>query len=245
MKKKLICVLFVIISLFGLSSCGVSLNKIVTKEELEEFINEKDEYFNEIENNGYSYKFDYTYKYKYGKNKQTVKATGKANYSPTGYNKSEFYIKEKISQTYEQFYNNRIVKTKVSATVESVYVGGILYNKANTKVSSKFNTTKENIKEKSYTFSSDLEEYQNYIESIIDMDIYGEDTYIIIKGNSLVLVYSTFYEHVEVTMKFKDNKLSSIKYYVVTSDSTLKMNVKIVDSVTITEPSNPDDYKNV
>lgn len=254
MKKTLVFLLLVCVTLFTLTGCGkgVSTKKLATEDEIEEFFEDKYDALYEMTEEKYSFSFEYSSSSKFEEGADSgsakIKYEGRVIIDKEKPEKSALYVKG--SQTSKGVEYGSEGKTKYSgkAKVEYIIFDEVSYEAI--EVTEKNGESKyvESHKEKIdveeeaalYAIMSRLQTCQiGNFESFFE----GEQYYI--DGDKCLVVTSTASRHVEVTLKFEKDELVSISVLQKSYNSKTEIEIKFGDVKSISKPKNASKYKDM
>lgn len=254
MKKTLVFLLLVCLSLFTLTGCGkgVSTEKAATEDEKEDFFEDKLEELEEMFEDEISFSFKNVTKTetKEGADSSSNKTIteGRAIISYEDVEDSSFYVKETITEKSVEYGSQGKVKSSTKGTIETTLVNLILYVATDGTMKSGESVHKVDGKEK-----TDLEEAStNALINILgkvtkyaNPESYFDGERVYIDGDKCLIVQSTSESHIETTLTFDGNTLVSVeiieKAYGYESETTIKYG----DVKEISKPKDASKYKSV
>ena len=248
MKKIIKYVFVLVLCILTLTSCGsVNTKNKASEEEIKEFFENKEEHLEKLNQNGYSYVFDMQYEMKEKNNSYeaiiNAKSSGSIQVSPNDYSNNKFDITTTTKTKAVKYDNSGKIKQKSTTTSKLIYVDRVLYNYTKEKVKSEDYNSKSSKKTISSNYYSYLQEINKYFDEILDNANSYTNALIFIDGNKLTIVSSTYEEHCEITMKFKNNELKSIEYLIISNNNKLEMSIELCEIDSINKPSDYLEYE--
>lgn len=251
MKKTLVFLLFVCISLFTLTGCGkgVSTKKLATEEEYEEYMEDKLDALEEMFEEEFSYSFKCVIKTKKAdatsEYTQTRKIEGRVSVDMNDLEKTSAYVKTTTTLKGTEYSKSGKNRVSTKGTIERTVVDGKFYELC--EVTQKHGESKyEDFTKTKYEIPENivLEQIITMIDGIgFEKSFDGEKIYI--DGDKCLLVTSTLNEHREITLKFNGDKLESVQYVLKTNTTETKIAIEYGKIKSISKPSKSSEYKNI
>ena len=253
MKKTLLFLLLVCISLFTLTGCGkgVSTKQMATEDEIEEFFKDKLEAMAEMfeEEMTYSFKMSYKRTFAEGADEgtETYKSKGRVSIDVEDLENSSIYVK--TTTTIKGVEYGSEGKTKVSGkdVEESTLVQGVLYTSVESSYKEGESESKSSSKTKvevegSAAVSSVIAKLVGNVGSVENL-INGEQIYI--DGDKCLIVSSTTESHTEVTLVFDGDELVSAHVETKSYNYEYELDIEYGKIKSISKPSNASKYESV
>ena len=250
MKKTLVFLLLVCISLFTLTGCGkVSTKKAATEDEIEEFFEDKFDAFEEMMEDGYSFSFKYSEKRdaKRGSSSSSykMKAEGRVTIDPDKMEKSAMYAKGSMTSKGVSYGEEGKVKSSSKQKIEVTVVNETLYEALEYTEKDGESKWEGSTKEKTDVedrVSSTIASYLSQVGiSNLSNFFIGNQYYI--DGDKCLVITSTTEGHSEVLLKFDGDDLESIQVLKKSYGYEAELTIKFGKVKSISKPSNSSKYK--
>ena len=251
MKKRFIYLAFIFAFVFSLAGCskGSSLDKslIATPDQLEDLEKDLEDIFDELHDQDViSFEFVSEAKADYvGRENIQVgktKTTGSAKYDIE--NPEDSSIQANVSYEYTSTYYDAVAG-KVSTSYK--------YEKEEIVVKEKtYRHVKETEKGNESTYEEETwKRYDEYYPSIsfnsylsyLTLSTFMNADYVVVDGDNITAVYSTYESHREITIVLEGDEIVSLSVYSLSNGMEENLEVTFVDSVSISKPDNASDYE--
>lgn len=251
MKKTLIFLLLVCVSLFTLTGCGkgVSTKKAATEDEFDDFIEDKLDAFQELLEDDFSMEIKYSFsnESKTGSNslKEKTKVEGRMIFDGNKPEKSSFYYKITATASSVEYGKEGKVKGSEKYKEECTLTDETLYRSVET--SSKLGESKwsESYKEKTDVEDNVSVALMGFLSQFGVNDFLsfftGNQKYI--DGDKCLLITSTPANHIEVTLTFNGDDLVSIECNEKSYGYESELKIEFKDVKSISKPKDASKYK--
>ena len=245
MKKTLVFLLLICLSLLTLTGCGkgnVSTKKLATEEEISEFFEEKE--LDGLFEDEISYNFKISYKAEkcQGANEETVKLSAKGRARVDFSNaEADSYLKGTFSRKGVEYSEEGKTKYSYKVTEELTTLDDKVY--LYSKVKSTYGESKGTSEEKTKDGGEGIvNQYASeFLQEVLSN--MGDDGRVYIDGDNCVMISSTTHAHTELVMIFDGDELETMYYTQKTFESELEVTIEFEDIEKISKPSNSSSYK--
>lgn len=254
MKKTLVFLLLVCISLFTLTGCGkgVSTKKLATEEEIEDFFDDKSEALADMLEDEVSLSFTVSVNEKRedGADSYSTKTNvkGRLSADPEEIEDASLYVEATLKGKGVEYTSEGKVKSSSKGTTEITVVGGKIYtyikseNKTGESKTSFESKTKGDFEDSIETLPVDM--IYGYLENIDELAAMLSGTQIYIEDDKCLIVISSTDSHTEIVLEFDGDELLSVDIFSKTYEREIKASIEIEEDIKkVTKPSDASSYK--